>query len=114
MKAMVLNKLGQPLIYSEVEVPQPNDWQLLLKVLACGVCRTDLHIIDGELSEPKLPLIPGHEIVGEVVAMGSKVTGFSIGNRVGVAWLGSTCQTCDFCLSGRENLCDQALFTGYQ
>ncbi len=114
MKAMLLNKPGQPLVYSEVPVPQPNDQQLLLKVLACGVCRTDLHIIDGELPEPRLPLIPGHEIVGEVVAKGSQVTGFSIGDRVGVAWLGWTCQTCDFCLSGRENLCDQALFTGYQ
>lgn len=114
MKAMLLNNSGQPLIYAEVQVPQPNDWQLLLKVLACGVCRTDLHIVDGELPRPKLPLIPGHEIVGEVVAMGSKVTGFSIGNRVGVAWLGSTCQSCDFCRTGRENLCDQALFTGYQ
>jgi len=114
MKAMLLTQQGSPLVYTEVPDPVPNDQQLLLRVLACGVCRTDLHVIDGELQSPKLPLIPGHEIVGEVIAKGAKVDKFAIGDRVGVPWLGWTCGKCRYCQSGRENLCDKARFTGYQ
>jgi alcohol dehydrogenase, propanol-preferring len=94
MKAMVLDQIGGELVYQEVIDPVPSDNQLLLRVLACGVCRTDLHVIDGELLHPKLPLIPGHEIVGEVVRKGAKVGKFSIGDRVGVPWLGWTCGNC--------------------
>lgn len=114
MKAMLLTKQGSPLVYTQVPDPTPNDQQLLLRVLACGVCRTDLHVIDGELRSPKLPLIPGHEIVGEVIAKGAKVDKFAIGDRVGVPWLGWTCGKCRYCQGGRENLCDNARFTGYQ
>lgn len=111
---MVLSKTGESLIYQEVSDPVPNDDQLLLRVLACGVCRTDLHIQDGDLLHPKLPLILGHEIIGEVVGKGAKVERFSIGDRVGVPWLGWTCGNCYYCLTDRENLCSHALFTGYQ
>jgi len=114
MKAMQVVQIGQPLVGMEVPTPSPNPDQLLLRVRVCGVCRTDLHVADGDLTEPKLPVIPGHEIVGEVVALGSSVTGFSIGQRVGVPWLGHTCGTCPQCRSGRENLCAAARFTGYQ
>jgi propanol-preferring alcohol dehydrogenase len=114
MKAMLLTKQGSPLVYTEVPNPTPNDQQLLLRVLACGVCRTDLHVMDGDLQSPKLPLILGHEIVGEVLAKGAKADKFNIGDRVGVPWLGSTCGNCRYCISGRENLCDNARFTGYQ
>jgi propanol-preferring alcohol dehydrogenase len=114
MKAMLLIEQGSPLVYTEVPDPIPNEQQLLLRVLACGVCRTDLHVMDGELQSPKLPLIPGHEIVGEVIAKGSKVDKFAIGDRVGMPWLGWTCGQCRYCQSGRENLCDNARFTGYQ
>ena len=114
MKAMLLTQQGSPLVYTEVPAPVPNEQQLLLRVLACGVCRTDLHVIDGELQSPKLPLILGHEIVGEVIAKGAKVDKFAIGDRVGVPWLGWTCGNCRYCQSGRENLCDNARFTGYQ
>lgn len=114
MKAMLLTEQGSPLVYTQVPDPTPNDQQLLLRVLACGVCRTDLHVIDGDLQSPKLPLIPGHEIVGEVIGKGAKVDKFAIGDRVGVPWLGWTCGKCRYCQSGRENLCDQARFTGYQ
>jgi propanol-preferring alcohol dehydrogenase len=114
MQAMVLDRAGEKLRHAELPTPSPGPQQLLLKVAACGVCRTDLHIADGELARPKLPLILGHEIVGRVEAMGVEVEGFSIGDRVGVPWLGFTDGTCSFCQSGRENLCDHPLFTGYQ
>src|SRR4030081_3105294 len=97
MRAMVLKKAGVPLQYTRVADPAPRPDQLLVKVAACGVCRTDLHIVDGELTEPKLPIIPGHEIVGRVAATGSDVTSFRIGDRVGIAWLGHTCGHCRFC-----------------
>jgi len=114
MKAMLLTRQGSPLVYTEVPDPRPDSQQLLLRVLACGVCRTDLHVIDGDLPNPKLPLIPGHEIVGEVIEKGAKVDQFAIGDRVGVPWLGWTCGECYFCKTDRENLCDMARFTGYQ
>jgi propanol-preferring alcohol dehydrogenase len=113
MRAMILEAPGRPLQWREVAVPQPEAGQVLLRVLACGVCRTDLHIIDGELSHPKLPLILGHEIVGIVVQVGSGVERFRIGDRIGVPWLGWTCGQCLYCRQGRENLCDHARFTGY-
>ena len=114
MQAMMLEAPGQQLKPAELKVPEPGPNQVLLKVAACGVCRTDLHIVDGELMEPKLPLVLGHEIVGRIEAMGEGVEGFAIGMRVGVPWLGSTCGTCFYCRSGHENLCDRARFTGYQ
>jgi alcohol dehydrogenase, propanol-preferring len=114
MKAMVLARPGTALQLEERPCPSPGPEQLLLQVRACAVCRTDLHVIDGELPHPRLPLIPGHEIVGEVVARGVSVNGFAVGDRVGVPWLGWTCGRCRFCLAGQENLCDGALFTGYQ
>lgn len=113
MRAMFLNEPGSPLVMAEVPVPQPGAHQVLLQVLACAVCRTDLHVCDGELTQPKLPLIPGHEIVGTVIDRGSAVTKFNIGDRVGVPWLGWSCGECEFCQAGRENLCDRARFTGY-
>lgn len=113
MKAMLLDTAGGPLRLAELPLPVPGEGQLLLKVSACGVCRTDLHVVDGELSHPALPLIPGHEIVGVVVEKGARADRFSIGKRVGVPWLGHTCGHCHYCASDRENLCDQARFTGY-
>jgi len=113
MKAMVLKRSGAPLVPTELPDPQPGDGQVLIRVRACGVCRTDLHILDGELAHPKLPLVPGHEIVGDVIGLGSAVDRFSLGDRVGVPWLGWTCGVCRHCRSGRENLCDSARFTGY-
>ena len=110
---MVLNSPGKLLEAQELPDPLPGPGQVLIRVHACGVCRTDLHIVDGELSQPALPLIPGHEIVGTVVKTGTGVTGFRAGDRVGVPWLGSTCGVCAFCREGMENLCDSALFTGY-
>jgi propanol-preferring alcohol dehydrogenase len=103
-----------PLKLAELPVPVPGENQILIKVAACGVCRTDLHVFDGELAEPKLPLVLGHEIVGRIEALGPKVEGFAIGDRVGVPWLGYTDGTCSYCLSGHENLCDHPRFTGYQ
>jgi propanol-preferring alcohol dehydrogenase len=114
MKAMLFEKVGRPLKAAEVPVPVPGPDEVLIRVSACGVCRTDLHIVDGELTDPKLRLIPGHQIVGRVAALGDRVERFRIGDRVGVPWLGSTCDSCRFCRSGRENLCDRARFTGYQ
>lgn len=114
MKAQVLRKIGAPLILENWPDPIPNDDEILIKVRTCGICRTDLHIIDGELPEPKLPLILGHQIVGTVTKLGSKVVDFKIGERVGVPWLGGTCQECPYCTSERENLCDAPTFTGYQ
>ncbi|MCC8425501.1 zinc-dependent alcohol dehydrogenase family protein [Mucilaginibacter sp. UR6-11] len=113
MHAMVLKKTGGPLVYQQVPVPRPDDHQVLIKILACGICRTDLHILDGELDRPKLPLIPGHEIVGTVVKTGDAVKGPKPGQLIGVPWLGYTCGQCRFCKQGMENLCDNALFTGY-
>lgn len=110
---MVLDAPGQPLKAREVNVPQPGPEQVLLRVHACGVCRTDLHILDGELPDPKLPLIIGHEIVGTVVQTGARVRQFRVGDRIGVPWLGYTCGRCRYCRQGRENLCDRPLFTGY-
>src|SRR4051794_15842656 len=114
MRAMVFEGPGRPLVLSEIARPTPADDQLLIRVSACAVCRTDLHIVDGELPHPKRALVPGHEIVGVVVERGSRVDRFAVGDRVGVPWLGWTCGVCLFCRSGRENLCDRARFTGYQ
>lgn len=114
MRAMVLHRPGEALRLEERPIPAPGPGQIQLKVEACGVCRTDLHLIDGELPDPVLPMIPGHEIVGRVARLGEGVSGFGIGQRVGVPWLGWTCGHCRFCVSGRENLCDTARFTGYQ
>lgn len=113
MHGMLLEKAGVPLRPAELSRPEPASGQLLLRVAACGVCRTDLHIADGELAHPKLPLILGHEIVGDVVETGPGVDGVAVGDRVGVPWLGWTCGSCAFCASGRENLCPHARFTGY-
>lgn len=113
MKAMRLESSGGPLLYREVARPSAAAGQVLVKVTACAVCRTDLHVLDGELAHPKLPLIPGHEIVGRIEELGEGVTGFETGQRVGIPWLGWTCGACDYCRSGRENLCDGAKFTGY-
>ena len=113
MQAMVLERPGESLRLKEMPIPSPGENQVLLKVAACGICRTDLHIFDGELPHPKLPLIPGHEIVGRVVEHGAGVTRYRIGDRVGVPWLGYTCGACRYCRSGRENLCENARFTGY-
>ncbi len=113
MRAMRLHAAGAALEPATVAVPQPRAGQLLVRVAACGVCRTDLHVVDGDLPHPHLPLIPGHEIVGTVVGMGAGVGGFSNGDRVGIPWLGHTCGTCRHCLAGRENLCDAPGFTGY-
>lgn len=113
MKAMVFTRAGQPLELRDREKPDPGPGQLLIRVRACGVCRTDLHIIDGELNDPNLPLIPGHQIVGTVREKGSEVNEFKIGDKVGVPWLGWTCGECEFCQKGQENLCNKARFTGY-
>jgi len=114
VRAMVLERQHEPLRRREMDRPDAGEGEVLLRVLACGVCRTDLHIVDGELPDPKLPLIPGHQIVGEVVSVGAGGERFEPGDRVGVPWLGWTCGECAFCVSGRENLCDRARFTGYQ
>jgi propanol-preferring alcohol dehydrogenase len=113
MRAMVLDRPGQSLAMRETPVPQPGNGEILVEVKACGVCRTDLHVVDGELPNPKLPIVPGHEIVGRVAAIGAAVLGFAPGERVGIPWLGHTCGICAYCRSGRENLCDAPLFTGY-
>ena len=113
MRAMVFQRPGEKLALEIVPDPEPAPNQLLIRVEACGVCRTDLHIVDGDLKRPKPALIPGHEIVGRVIRAGSGVIGFAPGTRVGVPWLGFTCGHCDYCRGQRENLCDQARFTGY-
>ncbi|KFB67501.1 zinc-dependent alcohol dehydrogenase family protein [Candidatus Accumulibacter vicinus] len=113
MKAMILDAQGQPLRLAEVPRPKPEADQVLLKVRACGVCRTDLHVMDGDLQHPRLPLVLGHEIVGVVVEKGDRVERFALGQRLGVPWLGHTCGHCRYCASGSENLCDRAEFTGY-
>ena len=113
MKAMRLHEQGKPLILEECPVPEPGPQDVLIKISACAVCRTDVHVCDGDLKQPKLSLIPGHEIVGIVTACGDKVNNVNVGDRVGVPWLGYTCGECEYCQSGRENLCDNARFTGY-
>ena len=113
LRAMVLERPLTPLVMRERPLPQPKAGKILIEISACGVCRTDLHVVDGELPDPKLPVIPGHEIVGRVAAIGAGVSGFSPGMRVGVPWLGATCGRCPYCRDGRENLCDAPLFTGY-
>lgn len=114
MRAMVLEAPGTPLVLRERPPPVPGEGQVLVRVAACGVCRTDLHVVDGELPDIRCPIVPGHEIVGHVMATGPGVSGLRDGDRVGVPWLGWTCGTCRYCRSGRENLCDSARFTGYQ
>jgi propanol-preferring alcohol dehydrogenase len=114
VQAMILEATGEPLRTAEVPEPGIGPGQVLVRVRACAVCRTDLHVVDGELPEPKLPLIPGHQIIGAVEGVGEGVERFSPGDRVGIPWLGWTDGTCGYCLSGRENLCDGARFTGYQ
>jgi propanol-preferring alcohol dehydrogenase len=111
--AMVLTAAHQPLQLRRLIWRKPGLGQILLKIHACGVCRTDLHVIDGELPHPRLPLVPGHEVIGTVAAIGDGVEQFAVGERVGVPWLGHTCGTCDYCCAGRENLCERAAFTGY-
>jgi propanol-preferring alcohol dehydrogenase len=113
MRAQVLTGVGRPLAAAELPPPRPGPQQVLIAVRACAVCRTDLHVVDGELPDPKLPLVPGHEIVGVVVEKGGSADRFAIGDRVGVPWLGWTCGVCEYCRTGRENLCDRARFTGY-
>jgi propanol-preferring alcohol dehydrogenase len=113
MHAMVLRRQGQPLRAEEIPLPEPGPGQVAVAVAACGVCRTDLHVVDGDLTEPKLPLVPGHEIVGRVSALGPGVAGLAVGDRVGIPWLGHTCGACEYCRRGAENLCDAPGFTGY-
>jgi propanol-preferring alcohol dehydrogenase len=113
MHAMVLNALHAPLQWTELPDRQPGPGQIRVQVAACGVCRTDLHVVDGELPQPQVPIIPGHEIVGRIDALGSGVTGLALGQRVGIPWLGHTCGVCPYCTAQRENLCDHPLFTGY-
>jgi alcohol dehydrogenase, propanol-preferring len=114
MRAMVLTEVKKPLQLQEIPIPAPNPEQVLIKISACAVCRTDLHIVDGELPFPKLPLVPGHQIVGTIERVGIHIDPKMIGQRVGVPWLGHSCGVCEFCLAGKENLCDLALYTGYQ
>ena len=113
MHAMILERPLTPLDEMEIPTPSPGPGQVLVRVMACAVCRTDLHVVDGELPDPKLPLIPGHEVVGEIVECGSEVEHFRVGTRVGIPWLGWTCGRCQYCKTGRENLCDVAKFNGY-
>ena len=113
MNAMVLKKIRTALEWIELADPQPGRNEIRVKVAACGVCRTDLHVVDGELPEPKVPIIPGHEIVGRIDLLGAGVKGLKIGERVGIPWLGHTCGVCPYCIGGQENLCDHPLFTGY-
>src|ERR1700761_5909990 len=113
MKAMVLQWPREPLILVERPDPQPSDGEVRVRVAACGVCRTDLHVVDGELPKPNLPVVPGHEIVGRIDLVGKGVEGLAVGIRVGIPWLGRTCGQCEYCRTGRENLCDRPLFTGY-
>jgi propanol-preferring alcohol dehydrogenase len=113
MSAMVLSRAGTPLRLESQRLPEPSREQVLIRVRACGVCRTDLHVFDGDLTSPKLPLVLGHEIVGTVARLGSAVRGMRVGDRIGVPWLGWTCGECEWCRKSRENLCDRARFTGY-
>jgi propanol-preferring alcohol dehydrogenase len=113
MKAMVLNRIGDPLVLTELPDREPGPGEIRVVVAACAVCRTDLHVVDGDLPNPVLPIIPGHEIVGRIDAIGSGVEGLHLGERVGIPWLGHTCGACSYCADGQENLCDHPLFTGY-
>ena len=113
MQAMVLKQAGGPLEWSQLADRLPGAGEIRVRVTACGVCRTDLHVLDGELPDPKWPIIPGHEIIGRIDAIGPGVDALVVGQRVGIPWLGHTCGVCPYCLSGRENLCDRPLFTGY-
>ena len=113
MQAMVLMKLKVPLVWTHLADPSPGQGEIRVRVLACGVCRTDLHVVDGELLDPQVPIIPGHEIVGQIDAIGDGVQGLQMGERVGIPWLGHTCGVCPYCRMNRENLCDRPLFTGY-
>ena len=113
MRAMVLETIGRPLRLVRRSIPVPSASQVVVRVAACGVCRTDLHVVDGELPDTRLPIVPGHEIVGTVAAAGADVGDFARGDRVGIPWLAHTCGRCAYCTSGRENLCDAARFTGY-
>ncbi len=113
MRTAVLREVGKPLDITEIPTPEPGPGQLLVRVRACGICRTDLHIVDGELASPRLPLVPGHQVVGTVERTGTGVTTPALGTRVGIPWLGWTCGSCRFCTSGRENLCERARFTGF-
>jgi propanol-preferring alcohol dehydrogenase len=113
MRAMVLDRPHARLLLRERPIPRPAGGEILVEIAACGVCRTDLHVVDGELPNPRLPIVPGHEIVGHVAALGPGVTGFKLGECVGVPWLGATCGVCPYCRSERENLCDRPIFTGY-
>ncbi len=113
MRAMVLARQGEPLEMRQLSVPRPGPGQVRIAISACGVCRTDLHVVDGDLTEPKLPLVPGHEIVGRIDALGDAVDGLTLGQRVGVPWLGHTCGHCRYCNMQQENLCDAPEFTGY-
>ena len=113
MKTLVLHEIGKPLVLEEQPCPRPGSGEVLVRVEACAVCRTDLHVVDGELPNPKLPIVPGHEIVGIIEALGDGVSGTAVGTRVGIPWLGHTCGCCPYCLTDQENLCDQPLFTGY-
>jgi alcohol dehydrogenase, propanol-preferring len=113
MQAMVLRKVGAPLTWEDLPQREPGPGKIRVKVAACGVCRTDLHVVDGELPEPKVPIIPGHEIVGRIDAVGAGVEGLRVGERVGVPWVGHTCRVCAYCTTGQENLCDRPVFTGY-
>jgi propanol-preferring alcohol dehydrogenase len=114
MRAMILEKPGTLLRMADLPEPKPGLGQVLIHVKACGVCRTDLHVVDGDLTDPKLPIVPGHQIVGVVISAGERVERFSPGDRVGVPWLGGSCGRCHYCRTGRENLCDEARYTGYQ
>lgn len=113
MRAMVLRALRAPLVLEERPIPSPREGEILVRISACAVCRTDLHVVDGDLPDTRLPIVPGHEIVGRVEAVGKGVTQFALGVRVGVPWLGGTCGVCAFCEGGHENLCDRPAFTGY-
>ena len=114
MRAMVLRRQREALVPEDLPIPEPGPGQVLLRVAACAVCRTDLHVVDGDLRHPKFPLVPGHEIIGQVSACGDDAARFRVGDRVGVPWLGWTCGECEYCRTGRENLCPRARFTGYQ
>jgi len=113
MQAMVLKKIGAALEWIELPDRQPGPGEIRVKIAACGVCRTDLHVVDGELPDLKAPIIPGHEIVGRIDAVGTGVENLRVGERVGVPWLGHTCGVCSYCLGGHKNLCDRPLFNGY-
>jgi propanol-preferring alcohol dehydrogenase len=114
MRAMVLRAASAPLEWTTVPAPEPREGEILVKVRACGICRTDLHVADGELPDPKLPLVLGHQVVGTVLAQGPRASRFPLGTRVGIPWLGASCGVCPYCAGGRENLCDRPTFTGYQ